>query len=450
MRTLCSGLLGAALFVTACSSDDPTPSTPSTPDAGFADSGDAPELTYFRDFKPILDARCVSCHSQGNIAPIDLTVPMLAQSTAALLKQQVVDRIMPPWHAKDDCQTYQSNRSLSDAQIDTIARWADIGAPLGDPATEGEPLPALEQGLSRVDLRVQTGQPYTPRLGEDYRCLLVEWPENETKFVTGFNLEPTNPAIVHHANLYLVDETAVQEFRDRDAADPGLGYACFGGAFGTGVSLLGAWAPGSVGIEYPAGTGIQINPGMIIVMEMHYDTDQSRQGEDQAAIALQLTDQVDRRALIAPFWDFAVWSRGGMPIPADNPDVMHAYELDAQAALPLLAPWLTSTSLRIWGAGLHMHFLGETAKIDIRRGDGTDECLLEIPRWDFNWQYGYLLESPIDFISGFDSLYLECRWDNTVGNQPIINGQRQPVQARNWGGGSDDEMCIGYVYVTER
>lgn len=65
-------------------------------------------------------------------------------------------------------------------------------------------------------------------------------------------------------------------------------------------------------------------------------------------------------------------------------------------------------------------------------------------------QYGYLLEAPVDFTIELDSFYLECHFDNSAENQPAENGtQRAPANV-NWGAGSDDEMCIGYAYITER
>jgi hypothetical protein len=138
-----------------------------------------------------------------------------------------------------------------------------------------------------------------------------------------------------------------------------------------------------------------------------------------------------------------------MPIPANQADVMHAINFDPNGFVPLIAPWLTNRAIKIYGAGLHMHYLGTRGTVAIRRPN-ADECLLEIPRWDFNWQYGYLFTEPTDFLIGEDRLYLECHWDNTAANQPIIDGARRPVRDVNWGGRSTDEMCIGYVYVTER
>jgi hypothetical protein len=256
--------------------------------------------------------------------------------------------------------------------------------------------------------------------------------------------------VVHHANLYIIEPANADEYRQQDAAAPGAGFPCFGGVFGDGAALLGAWAPGSTGFEFPAGTGIQLEPGMVVVMEMHFNTGPGREGEDKSQLALQLEPEVERRALIAPFWDFQRWSRGQMPIPAGMDDVVHAVELDPEPYVPVLAPWLAGRAIRIWATGMHMHYLGTSGKIYVLRPEGESECVLEIPRWDFGWQYGYLLKTPVDFTIGRDTFYLECHWDNTEANQPMVNGTRRAPRNVNWGEDSDDEMCIGYVYITER
>ncbi len=446
--------LSLLLALAACSgnNDSDDDGTTQDRDAGVArDGGPDVAVVYYRDVKPIVDARCNTCHAGAQVAPIDFSVPAVAQAAAQSIKNQVLAGLMPPWHAGEECNSYKHNRSLTQAQKDTIVEWVDLGAHLGDPADEGAPLERAETGLSRVDLRTPAPEAYTPEGTDDYRCFVLEWPETATKFVTGFNLEPSNLGVVHHANIYVAGGAGAQEFRDKDAQAAGPGYPCFGGAFAVGVELFGAWAPGSLGIEYPAGTGLQIEPGSVVVMEMHFNTGPERTGADQSTIAWQLADQVERRALIAPFWNFNEWSRGNMPIPAGQADVVHSVEVDPDGLVPLLAPWLLSNEIQIWGTGMHMHYLGTEGSIHINRPEpAEDTCVLEIPRWDFNWQVGYLLQQPIDFTIGADTLMLECHWDNRAENQPVIDGVRRTPRDVNWGQNSDDEMCIGYLYITEQ
>jgi hypothetical protein len=101
----------------------------------------------------------------------------------------------------------------------------------------------------------------------------------------------------------------------------------------------------------------------------------------------------------------------------------------------------------IHGIGLHMHTLGTRGRLFVRRASGTDDCALEIPRWDFDWQLGYRLAEPIH-VDPADTLHIECEWDNSPGNQPIVDGQPMEPRDVNWGEDTFDEMCLGLVYVT--
>ncbi len=462
-----------ALAGLACTSD-PTPPGPSTPvadaavvvpgeDAGTSVGADAavapdvgvePALTYFRDIKPIVDAKCGGCHAPGAVGPFSLSTYAELSSTRALVELAVRDRRMPPWHADNDCNGYTNDRSLSEAQREAILAWVALGGPEGRPEDEPAPLPVSDPGLTRVDLRLPVEGAYTPEEGDDYRCFVFEWPETAPRYVTGYNLVPTNPAIVHHANIYSIAAANAPEYRTRQAADAVPGYRCFGGVFSAGTTLLGSWAPGSHGVEFPGNAGILVEPGTIVVAEIHFNTDAGR-GADQSELHFKIDDTVHRRALIVPFWNFFEWpTAGGMPIPAGEADVRHAYEFDPGPFRNVAAPWIGQDELLIHGVGMHMHQLGKSGRIEVRRagaGTGpTTQCMLDIPRWDFSWQTSYLLREAQPFTLGADRLFVECHFDNSAENQPIVGGQKLPTRDVSWGNGSRDEMCIGYVLLTER
>jgi hypothetical protein len=97
----------------------------------------------------------------------------------------------------------------------------------------------------------------------------------------------------------------------------------------------------------------------------------------------------------------------------------------------------SSVPVTMYSASLHMHTRGRRAELDIVHADGTKECMLDIGRWDFHWQGSYAFQQPKTFAPG-DSLYLECHFDNS-----------DSTIDRNWGEGTDDEMCLGGFYVTQ-
>jgi mono/diheme cytochrome c family protein len=450
----------ACLLLAACSDRTPPgdarPGGPSDADAGAGERSDAgfetpPRFTYFRDIKPILDGRCAQCHSAGGVGPIDLTSYEEASHWAPIVKNAVRDREMPPWHADEACADYSNDRSLGESEIAAILEWAETGAPRGDPSEEPAPIKPPPAGLSRVDTTLEIEGAHMPVGNDDYRCFAIAWPERTLKYVTGFELRPTNRKIVHHVNIYLIAPGRGDAYFRRQSADESPGYECFGGQFAEGTNLLGSWAPGSAAIEFPAGSGIQVEPGSSIVMEMHYNVAGQESPEpDRSILLLETEDQVEKRAMIAAFWNFNEWGEpNGMLIPANDPDVQHHYLFDPSPFIPRFAPWLTSDRLMIHAVSMHMHYLGTRGTLEIRRAEGTKDCLVDIPRWDFEWQTSYFLDRPRPFHVGWDQVYLECHWDNTEANQPWIAGQRNPVRDVDWGNESDDEMCIGFFYFTQ-
>ena len=101
----------------------------------------------------------------------------------------------------------------------------------------------------------------------------------------------------------------------------------------------------------------------------------------------------------------------------------------------------------IHSAGLHMHTLGTRATASIVRADGSTQCLLQIDDWNFHWQGSYGLRTPPTFNPG-DKLRVECHWDNSPANQPMVGGQPRVPTDVYWGEGTGDEMCLGAFYTT--
>lgn len=410
--------------------------------------GSQADPTYHRDVKALVQSKCAGCHQAGGIAPFALTSLDDLLAHRDQVRSAVATRAMPPWPPAKGCAEYQADRSLSDAQIALITRWVDTGAPAGNPA-EGQSV-EFPAGLSRVDLSLRMSAPYRPALTPDeYRCFVIDWPEQQTKYVTGFRANPGNKAIVHHVIAFLAGPANAAAYqRLADASPPG--YPCFGGPGGPPADWIGAWAPGGMGSDFPAGTGIKVQPGSKVILQVHYNIPTAPTVPDQTSIDLKLDASVAKEAVIVPWADpFWLEPYRRMIIPAGQPDVSYRFSLDptsffsrlTQGVIPSGAPY------QVYSAALHMHTRGTRAKLEIERAGGAKECVLEIPHWDFHWQGAYDLTQPKTARPN-DRLALECHWDNTAANQPIVDGVRQPPRDLNWGEGTGDEMCLGLFYVT--
>jgi hypothetical protein len=284
---------------------------------------------------------------------------------------------------------------------------------------------------------------------------VVDWPETTTRYVTGVGVLPGNRTTVHHLIAFYGDASLSPALREADEADPGPGYACSGspgggmivggqgdgggGGGGLGAGMLAAWAPGGAAADFPPDVGIPMTPGSVLVIQMHYNTVAWDGEPDQTAVELKLDDAVARSAestfFTNPFWV----TQGTMVIPAGDPDVSHSFSFD-----PSLI-YTGGAGFTIYGSALHMHTRATRASLIVER-NGGNECLLDIPRWDFNWQMSYRLAQPYDFHPG-DKLRIECHWDNSPENQPVVNGMQLPPQDLGWGEGTDKEMCLGGLFI---
>jgi len=443
-------LSAALLLLAGCSGHHQTHPAPAT-------------VTYFHDIKPIVDANCVPCHQPGNIAPFALTEPTQITAHQTTMVDDVAQRQMPPWPAAKDGPAYSNDRSLPPAEALLFQKWAEQGFALGDPKHTGLPLtePGSQPttGMSRVDLSLKMLSPFTPTVSPDeYRCFVLDWPETGKQFITGFGVTPGNRNIVHHLIAFVAPPSAAADLAKLTNGDPSQGYECFGGPMVDQAAWLGVWAPGTQGSDYPAGTGVAIPPGSKIILQIHYNLQNllrsvSSQGQgdhndpsdpsdpsDQTSAEFELAASVPTEAFILP-WNNPIWptDRTSMLIPAGSPDTVHSFSADPTV-------FFGGKSLHILGAFDHMHQLGASSVLKIDRPNASD-VIVDVPHWDFHWQLQYWLKQPLVLNAG-DQLSIECHWDNSAANQPVIDGIQQKPRDVTWGNGSTDEMCFGTFYVT--
>ena len=264
-----------------------------------------PEFTYYEDVKPVIDAHCTSCHSEGNIAPFSLDNYTDVSARASLVQRETMARRMPPWGAAPGVREYFSDISLSDDQIAMIDQWVQDGSPQGDPANEGAPIELNIATLERVDVSIQMPEPYEPdrSIVDDYRCFVLPWTETETKFITGFRGVPGNTNSVHHLVAFIIQPEQAALYDTFDDIDPGAGYECYGTtapsserANGVGanqpITFGGQWAPGMGSTLLPEGTGQPVRPGSRIALQVHYSTvvqgDLTDQSRNRNAVGVRM------------------------------------------------------------------------------------------------------------------------------------------------------------------
>ncbi len=412
----------------------------------------AADPTWHHDIAPLIEHSCSGCHQTGGIAPFPLTTLDQVKTMGPAVRAAVEGKRMPPFLASPDCSEYLDDPSLSAEEISTLGKWFDAGAPEGSPGTAVNRLEDTG-GLTRVDLSLKMPVDYVPHGTDDYRCFVIDWPYETTKFVTGFRAKPGNASIVHHVIGFLIPPDHVATYQKLDADEAGPGYTCFGGAGAgndRGISWVGAWAPGGAGNMYADGTGLPVKPGSKIVLQVHYNSRSENPGSDRTTLEMVLADEVRHKAVLTPFTN-PDWSAGkGMEIPAFNGSVTHTWGLDPTPYMGLMTEGLigSNQAIKIHMTSLHQHLLGTKNKLWIKHANGTNECLLDIPQWDFHWQRNYQLKKAKVLQPG-DELQISYTWDNSAEHQPVLAGVKQVSRDVKWGENTTDEMCLGVVYVTE-
>jgi hypothetical protein len=386
-----------------------------------APSAAQPSVTWYGDLLPVAQQHCVSCHNDAAATYSMSRYSDELAARAALMASHTQAGVMPPWKPSSECNSYVGERRLTEAEIALFAAWAEGGAVAGDPA-DAPPAPPALAGLAWTDRSMRMTAPYTPQpLADDplndLHCFVFDPQLDESELLIGVDVLPGEKRVVHHALLYLVDGDEADAL---DAADPEQGYSCFGGPAATSARVIAGWVPGMPANSYPESTGIPLAAGSKIIMQIHYNITQAGPLPDQTSVELQFAQApMDKSATILSM--------------ADNdfeiPPQAEGYTTEVLTDVPQRAT--------VWAVAPHMHLLGQRARIEVQRKNGDTECLLDIPKWDFNWQQFYFIDSPVGVqLDEGDRVSFSCTWDN-----PLDKTVR-------WGDGTEDEMCISYLYVT--
>ena len=376
--------------------------------------------TFYEDVAPVLADNCVSCHQTGEIAPFPLVSYEDTVLVANAVADSVQERRMPPWLAKDDgsCTEYKHSVWLEDEDLQTIVDWVQGDQLEGDPAN-APALPDPQPSLDDYTHSLALTDVYVPDFGgesDDYRCFIIDPGFTHDTFINAFEVVPGNDEVVHHVITYVPSsQAALADAYERDDADPGDGYTCFGGP-NVDAFMASMWAPGKNVWEYPPGTGVPVDAGMPHIVQVHYNDTGSEEG-DATEVRYRTVDEVD--GWLYPW--FLVNSDLNIP-----PNTQGHVE----SATHKMNQWVGFGDFTLTAVGPHMHKLGTGLKASAKTRDGEEHCLIDVPRWDFNWQMAYEFVEPIE-MSGGTEVTLECTFDSSGVDSYT-----------HWGDGTGDEMCL--------
>lgn len=384
--------------------------------------------TFSGEVVRIFQRNCQSCHRPGDIAPFSLLTYADAKPHAAAIRFATREGRMPPWKPVAGCGDFLDERRLTAEEIETLARWADAGAPEGDRA-QLPPAVDFSSGwtLGEPDLVLSSAEAYTPPPATDmYRCFTIPANQTADRWVRGVDIHPGDRTTVHHV-IAFIDSTGASVALDEK--DPGPGYECFGGPGFSNPGTLGGWAPGSRGLELPQDVAFRLPAGSRVVLQVHYHPPDAAPRPDRTELAVYWSKQQPKQEMrILPLVNQS------FTIPPNDPD----YEVKASFTVPFFV------SAKLWLVAPHMHLLGRSMKVEAALPDASTRCLIDIDDWDFNWQGTYRYREPIA-IPPLTRVHLSARYDNSSSNWRNPNSPPKPV---SWGEATTDEMCIAFLGVT--
>ena len=368
-------------------------------------------ISYAKTIAPMLNDNCVSCHREGGIGPWAMSDYNMVRGFSLMIREVVRTQRMPPWHADPHVGEFSNDRSLSDDEIRTLVHWVEAGAPRGEGAdllaenSQSWPIWAMGEPDVIIDIPPED----VPASGVvDYKYKMVTNPLDKDVWVKAAEIIPGDRSVLHHV---------ITSFGELETEGRRAGRL----KRGTGGGL-GGYVPGAEGKPFPDDTGILLPAGATIEFQMHY-TPAGLATTDASRMGLYLYEEppehkLDSMVLLNP--------RILIPAGAPNHSEVMVRTFDQDVLVYSLLP--------------HAHYRGKASEFVAHLPDGTQETLLSVPRYDFNWQTNYDLKEP-RFLPAGTKMVHRTWWDNSARNQANPDATRDVP----WGQQSWDEMLFGSV-----
>jgi peroxiredoxin len=363
-------------------------------------------VSYAGNVAKIVQNKCQDCHRPGQVAPFSLVSYDDARKHAAMIREVVTERRMPPWHADPRYGHFVNDRSLSAKDRATLLAWVDQGMPLGD--TKDMPPPrTFPEGwtIGQPDVIFELPEPYyVPAQGVvSYVYFRVPTNFKEDRWIQAAEAVPGDRSVVHHIIVYVLDAAGPRDARRRPSHFTGF-------------------APGNAPSVFPEGTAKKIPAGAELMFQVHY-TPIGKVKTDRSKVGLVF-------AKTKP-------AREAFTIGVANPDLLIPARTD-DVKVP--SSMELSCDVRLLSFMPHMHLRGKDFKYTFTKPGESPQVVLSVPAFDFAWQTYYVLSEPMNLPKG---TRIDClaHFDNSESN--VYNPD--PSKMVRWGEQTFEEMMIGYM-----
>lgn len=374
-------------------------------------------LTYHGHISRLIQRRCVTCHRDEGVAPFPLDTYEDVTSHSRMIRRVVSRGIMPPWFAATPDEglpsPWSNDCSLSRTEKRDLLAWIEGDQTEGDVANAPRPLVfADEWEIGKPDAVFSFDEPVPVKATGilPYKYIRVDTDLTEDKWIQAIEIQPGDRAVVHHI-LVIVRAQADKGKKARSS--------------GNGDNYWAIYVPGNGAQIYPPGYARRLPKGSHLIFQMHYTTNGTAT-EDRTRIGLVFADERPKHEVKT-----ASIKNNKFKIPpgAGNHQVV--------ASIPVPADVL------VLGYLPHHHLRGKASRYELISGERKPELLLDVPRYDFNWQLFYKYAEPKIIKSG-SSIRFTAWYDNSPDNP----ANPDPSQTVGWGEQTFDEMHLGYVEYT--
>ncbi len=407
-------------------------------------------VTFNKNVLPILQKNCQVCHRPGEVAPMSFLTYESTRPWAKAIKQAVVTKKMPPWFADPHYGDFRNRPTITDADIKTIAAWADNGALEGDAKDRPAPTQWPDGWRTKPDVIVSMPEAHNiPASGPgEIKSFLIDNPFKENTWVTSIEIRPEHPSVVHHVMLQVPEDVSGPSFSWGGGAanvciPPAGTQALFESPVALGQNpiqkqppvkppknfaiLEAVYVPGSPVTNFQYQDSAKLIPGGgKLRIEMHY-TPNGKAVSDQTRIGFTVAKESPKYRFItlAP----KSLANPKQPIPAGEPNWETRGELEFGQDTQLV--WFMP----------HMHLRGNDMTFDLIYPNGRRETVLSA-KFNFNWQLGYELDEPVRVRKG-TRMVVTAHHDNSA-NNPY---NPDPAKEVKWGNLTSEEMVLPWFGV---
>lgn len=375
-----------------------------------ASRGDELAVTYYEAVAPIIQSKCLECHRDGGVAPFKLDSYEAVKSRAPMIKYVIEKGIMPPWFAKTEGKSpFKNDRSLSDSEKKQINEWIDGGTPAGNAASAPKP-PVFDPNWhgGKPDHIIRLPKPIKVQASGfmPYEEVIVPTGLDHDTWVQSMEVRPSARQVVHHVLVFI--RLKGQEKRENPGEEV--------------TSFFAAYVPGNDRRVYPDGFGKKLPAGASLKFQIHY-TPNGTATEDQTELGLRFSKgPIEHEVHTAGIANLFINIPPGEPWHPETASIPVPVNAKIMSLLP------------------HMHVRGAGARYDLTTPDGKATTILDIPRYDFNWQLGYDFADYVDAPKGSKLTF--TAWYNNSDKNPANPDPKRRVR---WGSQTYDEMHLGYV-----